>query len=98
MRRRQRRVVVRFSDNGPLTFPRLLDVVEDAVIVARAYDTGSCFSEVRGKIGNLRAQLDFFQQNRRSRKCKTGIWSADLSFSPHFRNHLPEVCGKFWNT
>ena len=55
------------------------------------------FTEVRGKIGNLRAQLDFWQQNRRSRKRKTGVWSADLDFSPHFRNCPSEVCGKFRN-
>ena len=32
------------------------------------------------KIGNLRAQSDFRQQNRRSRKRKTGVWSVDLGF------------------
>ena len=52
---------------------------------------------MRGKIDNLRAQPDFLQQNRRSRKRKTGVWSADLGFSPHFRNRRTEVCGKFWN-
>lgn len=57
-----------------------------------------CFAEVRGKIEDLRAQPDFLQQNRRSRKCKTGVWSADLDFSPHFRNHCTEVCGKFWDS
>lgn len=80
MRRRQRRAVVRFSGNGPLTFPRQLDVVADAANVARTRFAGSHISEVRGKIGNLRAQLDFWQQNRRSRKRKTGIWLADRSF------------------
>ena len=73
-------VVVRFSGNGPLTFPRQLDVVADAANVARTRFAGSHISEVRGKIGNLRAQLDFWQQNRRSRKRKTGIWLADRSF------------------
>ena len=43
------------------------------------------FPEVRGKIGNRRAQRDFMQQNRRSRKRKTGVWSTDLGFTPHFR-------------
>lgn len=85
MRRRQRRVVVRFSDNGPLTFSRQLDVVADAAIYAFTHDAEPRFPEVRGKIGNLRAQPDFWQQNRRSWKRKTGIWSADLDFSPHFR-------------
>lgn len=33
-----------------------------------------------GKIGNLRAQTDFRQQNRRSRKSETGVWSADFGF------------------
>ncbi|MEO2540260.1 hypothetical protein ABG983_09410, partial [Collinsella aerofaciens] len=28
---------------------------------------------------------------------KTGVWSTGLGFSPHFRNHPPEVCGKFRN-
>lgn len=56
-----------------------------------------CFPEVRGKIGNHRAQSDFWQQNRRSRKRKTGVWSVDLGFSQHFRNRPPEVCGKFRN-
>ena len=42
-------------------------------------------TEVRGKIENLRAQRGFLYQNRRSRKPKTGVWSAFLWFSPHFR-------------
>lgn len=33
-----------------------------------------------GKSGNLRAQTDFRQQNRRSRKSETGVWSANLGF------------------
>lgn len=49
MRRRQRRVVVRFSDNGPLTFSRKLDVVADAANVARTRFVGPRISEVRGK-------------------------------------------------
>ena len=57
----------------------------------------SRFPEVRGKIGNRRAQPDFRQQNRRSRKRKTGVWSVDLGFLPHFRNRCTEVCGKFRN-
>ena len=52
---------------------------------------------MRGKIENLRAQPDFWQQNRRSRKRKTGVWSGDLRFSPHFRKRRPEVCGNFRN-
>ena len=55
------------------------------------------FPEVRRKIENRRAQTDFWQQNRRSRKHKTRVWSADLGFFPHFRNRPLEVCGKFWN-
>ena len=55
------------------------------------------FSEVRVKSKYLRAQLDFWQQNRRSRKRETGAWSADLGISPHFRNRKTEVCGKFRN-
>lgn len=92
-----KKVVVRFSDNGPLTFSRQLDVVADAAIYAFTHDAEPRFPEVRGKIGNLRAQPDFWQQNRRSWKRKTGIWSADLDFSPHFWNRLSEVCGKFRN-
>lgn len=46
----------------------------------------SRFPEVRGKIETRRAQLDFLQQNRRSRKRKTGVWSANLGFTPHFWN------------
>lgn len=38
MRRRQRRVVVRFSDNGPLTFSRQLDAVADAATYALTHD------------------------------------------------------------
>ena len=85
MRRRQRRVVVRFSDNGPLTFPRLLDVVEDAAIYALTHDAEPRFPKVRGKIGNLRAQPDFWQQNRRSWTGTTEVWSPDLRLTPHFR-------------
>lgn len=59
MRRRQRRVVVRFSGNGPLMFPLLLDVVADAADVARTRFAGPRISEVRAKIENLRAQPDF---------------------------------------
>ena len=59
MRRRQRRVVVWFADNGPLTFPRQLDVVADAANVARTRFAGHRISEVRGKTENLRAQPDF---------------------------------------
>lgn len=50
-----------------------------------------------GKIGNRRAQADFRQQNRRSQKRKTGVWSADHGFTPHFRNRRTEVCSKFRN-
>ena len=50
-----------------------------------------------GKIGNLRAHPDFWQQNCRSRKAETGAWSTYLRFSPHFRNCSTEVCGKFRN-
>lgn len=57
----------------------------------------SVFSGSAGKIRNLRAQPDFRQQNRRSRKHKTWVWSADLGFPPHFRNRPSEVCGKFRN-
>ena len=53
------------------------------------------FSEVRGKIGNRIPQPVFLQQNRRSRKLKIGVWSADLGFSPHFWKRSTEVCGKF---
>lgn len=59
MRRRQRRVVVRFSDNGSLTFSRQLDVVADAAIYALTRDAEPRFPEVRGKIGNRRAHSDF---------------------------------------
>lgn len=97
MRRRQRRVVVRFSDNGPLTFPRQLDVVADAANVARTRFAGPRISEVRGKIGKRRAQLDFCQQNRRLRKSETGAWSANLGFPRTSEKRLAEVCGKFWN-
>ena len=85
------------SGNGPLTFPRQLDVVADAAICALTHDAEPHFPEVRGKIGNRRAQPDFRQQNRRSRKRKTGVWSANLDFSPHFWNRRTEVCGKFRN-
>ena len=27
---------------------------------------------------------------------KTGVWFADLGFSPYFRKRPTEVCGKFW--
>ena len=59
MRRKRQRAVVWFSDNGPLTFPRLLDVVADAADVARTRFAGPRISEVRAKIENLRAQPDF---------------------------------------
>ena len=90
--RRQRRTVVRFSDNGPLMYSRLLDVVAFSLWSSGIY---RCFRKC-GEIGNLRAQTDFRQQNRRSRKSETVVWSADLGF-PRFRNRSMEVCGKFRN-
>lgn len=39
----------RVFGNGPLTFPRLLDVVADTPIVARTRFAGPRFPEVRGK-------------------------------------------------
>ena len=60
------------SGNGPLMFSRLLDVVADAANVARTRFVGPRIPEVRGKIGNLRAQSDLYQQNGRSRKGETG--------------------------
>lgn len=45
----------------------------------------SRISEVRGKIETCRAYSDFCQQNRRSQEFKTGVWSAGLIFSLHFR-------------
>ncbi len=45
----------------------------------------SRISEVRGKIETCRAHSYFCQQNRRSQGLKSGIWSAGLGFSPHFR-------------
>lgn len=45
------------SDNGPLTFPRQLDIVADAANVARTCFAGPRISDVLGKIENLRAQL-----------------------------------------
>lgn len=51
-----------------------------------------------GKNRNLPSALRFFcQQNRRSQESKTGVWSADLIFSPHFRVHLSIICGSLWN-
>lgn len=70
---------------------------EFVAVFASGRSTLPCFPEVRGKIGNHRAQSDFWQQNRRSRKRKTGVWSANLGFTPHFWNHRTEVCGKFRN-
>lgn len=41
------------SGDGPLTFPRQLDVVADAANVARARFAGPRISEVRGKIETI---------------------------------------------
>lgn len=49
MRRRQRRAVARFSDNGPLMYPRLLDIVADAAFVARTLDAESLFRKCGDK-------------------------------------------------
>ena len=78
------------------TIPPLFSAGNDAS-GAKHHRRNARFPEVRGKIGNRRAQRDFRQQNRRSRKIQNGVWSADLGFSPHFRNPNPEVCGKFRN-
>lgn len=53
-------------------------------------------SEVRGK-SKLAAHSDFCQQNRRSQESKTGVWSADLIFSPHFLIRLSIICANPWN-
>lgn len=52
------------SDNGPLTFPRLLDAVADAANVARIRFAGPRISEVRGKIGIPEHTALFMQRNR----------------------------------
>ena len=80
MRRRQRRVVVWYSDNGPLTFQRLLDDVADVAIVARTRFVELRFPEVRGKIEKLRAQPDFCQQNRSRGSLKQGSGRPILVF------------------
>ena len=61
---------------------RLRDLFPKGIIAFSLWDSGLLlpFPEVRGKIGNLRAQPDFWQQNRRLRKRKTGVWSIDLDF------------------
>lgn len=61
------------SDNGPLMYSRLLDVVADAAFVARTLDAESLFRKCGENIGNLRARPDFYQQNRRSRMLITGV-------------------------
>lgn len=53
------------SNNGPLTFPRQLDVVVDAVFVDRTLMRSHHFGSAGKKIRNLRAQPDFLQQNCR---------------------------------
>lgn len=45
--------------NGPLTFPRLLDVVADAANVVGTRFARLRILEMRGKIENLRAKPDF---------------------------------------
>lgn len=50
-----------------------------------------------GENRNLPRELRFFQQNRRSQESKTGVWLADLIFSPHFRINLSIICGSLWN-
>ena len=65
----------RFSRLGRGCF--LKDICHVSALGRRA---SSRISEVRGKIGNRRAQPDFRQQNRRLRKRKTGVWSIDLDF------------------
>ena len=89
VRKNRRRAVFTFRG----CFPK--DICHVSAIGQRIFL--SRISEVRGIIGNHRAQPDFRQQNRRSRKRKTGVWSADLGFTPHFWNRLTEVCGKFRN-
>ena len=57
----------------------------------------SCNYGSAGKIREPPSTTHFLQQKRRSRKRKTGVWSAVLGFSSHFRNRRAEVCGKFRN-
>lgn len=52
------------SGNGPLTFPRLLDVVADAAFVARTLDAESLFRKC-GEIGTLERTALFMKRNRR---------------------------------
>lgn len=59
MRRRQRRAVVRFSDNGPLMYPRLLDIVADAAFVARTLDAESLFRKCGEKSETSEHKLIF---------------------------------------
>ena len=59
------------SDNGLLTFPRLLDVVADAALVDGTRFVGSRISEVWGK-GETSEHNQILPINPRSRKGKTG--------------------------
>lgn len=71
------------SDNGPLTFPRQLDVIADDLFMLELSMQGRVLRKCEEN-GNLRAQPDFWQQNRRLRKRKTGSGRPALIF-PHFR-------------
>lgn len=72
MRRRQRRVVVRFSGNGPLTFPRQLDVVADAVNVARALDLELKFRKCWEKSETLEHNVIFCNKTAGRGSVKAG--------------------------
>ena len=72
------------SDNGPLTFPRQLDVVADAAFVAGTLDAETSFRKCWEK-SKTSEYNSIFANKTAGRKGVTGVWPPDLRFTPHFR-------------
>lgn len=97
MRRRQRRVVVRFSDNGPLTFSRQLDVVADAANLLEHALQGLVFRKCGEKSETSEHNRIFANKTAGHGSAKRGSGRPISVFTPHFWTHCTEVCGKFWD-
>ena len=69
------------SGNGPLTFPRQLDVVADAANVARTRFAGPRISELRGKLKTTEHSLIFANKTDAPISCQEAVCGSVLSNS-----------------
>lgn len=76
------------SDNGPLTFPRQLDVVVDVAFVARTLDAESSFRKCWEKSKTSDYNSIFANKTAGRGRVKPGSAPPDLRFALHFRKRM----------